>query len=133
VQRNEYERFARQIARRGDHALVLSGVATMFLAGAIRHVIAARGNELPGYPGEFYHRDTATEDIELTFAFRALGYRPMAPAAARAQTDIMPTWRALRDQRLRWQRGMLDSLLLYRFTRATALDWASRSASTPAP
>ncbi|MFC7276261.1 glycosyltransferase [Paractinoplanes rhizophilus] len=122
VQRNEYERFARQVARRGDNALVLSGVATMFLVAAIRHVTAERGRSLPGYPGEFYHRDTATEDIELTFAFRALGYRPMAPAGARAQTDIMPTRRALHDQRLRWQRGMLDSLRLYGLTRATAVD-----------
>lgn len=122
VQRNEYERFARQVARRGDNALVLSGVATMFLVGAIRHVTAERGHRLPGHPGEFYHRDTATEDIELTFAFRALGYRPMAPAGARAQTDIMSTRRALGDQRLRWQRGMLDSLRLYGITRTTAVD-----------
>lgn len=122
VQRMEYERFARQVNRRGDNALVLSGVATMFLVGAIRHVTAERGHALPGYPGEFYHRDTATEDIELTFAFRALGYRPMAPAGAKAQTDIMPTRRALGDQRLRWQRGMLDSLRLYGLNRLTALD-----------
>src|SRR6185503_16317272 len=85
LQRNEYERFARQIGRGGDNALVLSGVATLFDVSAIRNVIAARGGRLPGYPSEFYHRDTATEDIELTFAFRALGYRPMAPAQARAQ------------------------------------------------
>lgn len=124
VQRNEYERFTRQIGRKGDNALVLSGVATMFTVSAIRRITAARGYDLPGYPGEFYHRDTATEDIELTFAFRALGYRPMAPAAARAETDIMPTWKALKDQRLRWQRGMLDSLLLYGLTRATAADLA---------
>ena len=122
LQRNEYERFARQIGRGGDNALVLSGVATLFDVGAVRAVIAARGQSLPGYPGEFYHRDTATEDIELTFAFRALGYRPMAPASARAVTDIMPTWKALRDQRLRWQRGMLDSLRIYGLTRATAAD-----------
>lgn len=121
-QRMEYERFARQVNRRGDNALVLSGVATMFLVGAIRHVTAERGHALPGYPGEFYHRDTATEDIELTFAFRALGYRPMAPAGAKAQTDIMPTRRALGDQRLRWQRGMLDSLRLYGLNRLTASD-----------
>lgn len=126
VQRNEYERFARQVNRRGDNALVLSGVATVFLVGAIRHVTAERGHRLPGHPGEFYHRDTATEDIELTFAFRALGYRPMAPAGARAQTDIMPTRRALADQRLRWQRGMLDSLRLYGITRATAVDAAKQ-------
>jgi poly-beta-1,6-N-acetyl-D-glucosamine synthase len=124
LQRNEYERFARQIGRGGDNALVLSGVATLFDVAAIRKVIAARGDDLPGYPGEFYHRDTATEDIELTFAFRALGYRPMAPASARAQTDIMPTWKALKDQRLRWQRGMLDSLRIYGLTRATATDLA---------
>lgn len=122
LQRNEYERFARQIGRSGDNALVLSGVATLFDVSAIRKVLAARGDTLPGYPGEFYHRDTATEDIELTFAFRALGYRPMAPAAARAQTDIMPSWTALRDQRLRWQRGMLDSLRIYGLTRATSAD-----------
>jgi biofilm PGA synthesis N-glycosyltransferase PgaC len=124
LQRNEYERFARQIGRSGDNALVLSGVATLFDVSAIRKVIAARGSELPGYPGEFYHRDTATEDIELTFAFRALGYRPMAPASAKAQTDIMPSWKALKDQRLRWQRGMLDSLRIYGLTRATGADLA---------
>jgi biofilm PGA synthesis N-glycosyltransferase PgaC len=122
LQRNEYERFARQIGRSGDNALVLSGVATLFDVSAVRRVLAARGNALPGYAGEFYHRDTATEDIELTFAFRALGYRPMAPASARAQTDIMPSWKALKDQRLRWQRGMLDSLRIYGLTRATAAD-----------
>lgn len=122
LQRNEYERFARQVARRGGKALVLSGVATMFEVSAVKHVIAGRGHSLPGYEGEFYHRDTATEDIELTFAFRALGYRPMAPADARALTDIMPSRKALRDQRLRWQRGMLDSLLLYGVTRATVGD-----------
>ncbi|MEJ3744285.1 glycosyltransferase family 2 protein [Actinomycetes bacterium KLBMP 9797] len=124
LQRNEYERFAGQVARRGDKALVLSGVATMFEVSAIKHVISERGQLLPGYGGEFYHRDTATEDIELTFAFRALGYRPMAPASARALTDIMPSRKALRDQRLRWQRGMLDSLRLYGVTRATVGDLA---------
>jgi biofilm PGA synthesis N-glycosyltransferase PgaC len=127
VQRNEYERFARQISRRGDQALVLSGVATLFLVSAIRRVTAARGHRLPGHPGEFYHRDTATEDIELTFAFRVLGYQPLAPTGARAQTDIMPSWGALRDQRVRWQRGMLDSLLLYGWTKATWLDWVKQT------
>ncbi len=127
LQRNEYERFARQIGRSGDNALVLSGVATMFDVSAVRAVLAARGNTLPGYAGEFYHRDTATEDIELTFAFRALGYRPMAPADARAQTDIMGTWGALKDQRLRWQRGMLDSLRIYGLTKATGADLARQA------
>lgn len=122
LQRNEYERFARQVRRRGDNALVLSGVATMFTVASLRHIQAERGHTLPGHPGEIYHRDTATEDIELTFAYRTLGYRPAAPAQALALTDSMPTWKALRDQRVRWQRGMLDSLRLYRITRHTIGD-----------
>jgi len=112
LQAAEYDRFSRQVANR-QAAIVLSGVATLFEVRSIRKIIAARGNRLPGYRGEFYHRDPATEDIELTFAFRALGYRPAAPVAAVAWTDTMPTWRALRDQRIRWQRGMLDTLRLY--------------------
>ncbi|WP_426513168.1 glycosyltransferase family 2 protein [Dactylosporangium sp. McL0621] len=124
LQRNEYARFARQVARRLDKALVLSGVATLFSVRLIRDILDARADgRLPGYPGELYHRDTATEDIELTFAVQALGYRPVAPAKATALTDSMPTWQALKDQRIRWQRGMLDSLRLYGWNRRTAGNW----------
>ncbi|GAA0708999.1 glycosyltransferase family 2 protein [Dactylosporangium roseum] len=130
LQRNEYTRFARQVARRMDKALVLSGVATLFQVRVIREVLAARGDgRLPGYPGELYHRDTATEDIEMTFAVRALGYRPVAPAKATAVTESMPTWRALRHQRLRWQRGMLDSLRLYGLNRRTFGTWVRQAAT----
>jgi len=129
LQRNEYARFARQVARRMDKALVLSGVATMFHVRLIRDILAARADgTLPGYPDELYHRDTATEDIELTFAVYALGYRPVAPARATALTDSMPTWKALKDQRLRWQRGMLDSLRLYGLTRRTLGNWVRQVA-----
>jgi biofilm PGA synthesis N-glycosyltransferase PgaC len=39
----------------------------------------------------------------------------------------MPTWRALKDQRLRWQRGMLDSLRIYGLSRATGMDLARQA------
>lgn len=124
LQRNEYERFARQVSRGRNRARVLSGVATMFTVSSMRHVLHERGRSLPGHAGEFYHKDTATEDIELTFAYWALGYRPAAPHYARAQTDSMPTWKALKDQRERWQRGMIDSLRLYGMKRYTVGDFA---------
>ncbi|MDG6101092.1 glycosyltransferase family 2 protein [Dactylosporangium aurantiacum] len=129
LQRNEYTRFARQVARRMDKALVLSGVATLLQVRVIRDVLIARGQgRLPGYRGELYHRDTATEDIELTFAIQALGYRPVAPSKATATTESMPTWQALKDQRLRWQRGMLDSLRLYGMNRRTFGTWVRQVA-----
>jgi poly-beta-1,6-N-acetyl-D-glucosamine synthase len=114
LQRNEYTRFARQISRKQERAQVLSGVGSMFPVRLIREVMRARRDgRLPGKGDEFYHAWTATEDIELTFAIKKLGYTPLAPDRCRALTDTMPTFRKLYDQRIRWQRGMLDSIYLY--------------------
>ncbi|HEX6500210.1 MAG TPA: glycosyltransferase family 2 protein [Micromonosporaceae bacterium] len=114
LQGNEYARFSRWVWRKGGRAVVLSGVATLFRVPVVRQVLAARAlGILPGYPAEFYHRDPATEDIEMTFAIRALGYRPRVAPGFDAVTDSMPNVRALVLQRVRWQRGMLDSLRLY--------------------
>jgi biofilm PGA synthesis N-glycosyltransferase PgaC len=118
AQAAEYSRFAQQVMARG-RAIVLSGVATLFDVSALLHVKRERGRGLPGYVGEIYHRDPATEDIELTFAFWKLGYVPAAPRGAVAWTDTMGSWKALRNQRVRWQRGMLDTLRLYGFNRLT--------------
>lgn len=113
VQRSEYTRFARMVSRKG-RAQVLSGVGTMFPVWTLWQIKQARtAGVLPGPADTVYHPGTATEDIELTFAVRKLGYKPVAPDACRAQTDTMPTAKALFDQRIRWQRGMLDSIRLY--------------------
>ncbi|MEV4544709.1 Glycosyltransferase, catalytic subunit of cellulose synthase and poly-beta-1,6-N-acetylglucosamine synthase [Micromonospora echinaurantiaca] len=114
LQGNEYARFSRWIWRKGGKAIVLSGVATLFPVPVVRRIMAARASgDLPGYPGEFYHRDPATEDIEMTFAVQSMGYRPRVAPGFDAITDSMPTVQALITQRVRWQRGMLDSLRLY--------------------
>lgn len=119
LQRNEYSRFTRQIKRNGSRARVLSGVATLLRVDVIRHVINARTNgQLPYSPG-LYHYGCATEDIELTFAVRRLGFRPVAPFRCVAVTDTLGTTAGLWHQRVRWQRGMLDSLRLYRLGRDT--------------
>lgn len=120
MQGNEYARFALQVTQR-QKAIVLSGVGTLFRVTLLQEILAARASgRLPGYAGELYHRDTATEDIELTFAVKTLGYTPLAPKEAVVWTDAMPTWKALKDQRIRWQRGMIDSLRLYGLSKFTA-------------
>lgn len=124
LQSNEYARFSRWVWRKGGKAVVLSGVGTLFRVSVVRQVLDARGRgDLPGYPGEFYHRDPATEDIEMTFAIQALGYRPRVAPGFDAVTDSMPTVEALVAQRVRWQRGMLDSLRLYGLRRWNAGNW----------
>jgi poly-beta-1,6-N-acetyl-D-glucosamine synthase len=119
LQRNEYSRFARMTSRKRGRAQVLSGVATILPVRLIRRILAARAaGELPASAG-VYHTACATEDIELTFAVRALGYRPVAPDRCWAITDALESSRALVSQRDRWQRGMLDSLRLYGVRRWT--------------
>jgi cellulose synthase/poly-beta-1,6-N-acetylglucosamine synthase-like glycosyltransferase len=120
LQRNEYARYAREIGRRGDRASVLTGTATLFRVDVLRSIAAARGRRLPGPPGRVYDPGALTEDNEITLAVRTLGATTVSPQPCGVLTEIMPTWRDLWRQRLRWQRGALENLRAYGLTRVTA-------------
>lgn len=112
LQRNEYARYQRQIARRHDDALVLTGTATLHRVDVLRHLDVIRG--------EVYDRTALTEDNEITLAIKTLGLRCVSPADCLVETEVMPSWRDLWNQRLRWQRGALENLQTYRLTKVTA-------------
>ena len=67
-----------------------------------------------------------TEDNELTLALKSLGAGMTSPPQCRVTTEVMPTWRDLRRQRLRWQRGALENVGAYGFTRTTARYWGQQ-------
>lgn len=119
LQRNEYCRYAREIARRRGHATVLTGTATLFRVRVLREVAGARGDVLPGRRGSVYDTLALTEDNEITLAIKTLGHRTMSPAACRVHTEVMASWHDLWQQRLRWQRGALENLRAYGLTRVT--------------
>ncbi|MFC4942810.1 glycosyltransferase family 2 protein [Pseudonocardia sp. GCM10023141] len=119
LQRNEYARYGREVARRNGRAVVLTGTATLFRAEVLREVAAARGARLPGRPGTVYDLAALTEDNEITLAIKTLGYGAASPRECRVITELMPTWRALWHQRLRWQRGALENLRAYGLTPVT--------------
>lgn len=123
LQRNEFVRASRLVPRRAS-LWVLSGTGTMFRARVLREVGRERGSTLPGRRGEFYHSRSITEDYEITLAVKTLGWRCIAPPGCTASTEIMPTWRALFRQRLRWQTGTLTALRSYGMTRVTWTNWA---------
>ena len=131
LQRMEYVRYARQLARRADsRAFVLTGTATAFTAATMREVgEARRTGRLPGGtadgPAVYYHEQNITEDSELTLAVKTLGYQCLSPMECWVSTEVMPTWRALWRQRLRWQRGALENLRAFGLTRVT-LPYAAR-------
>lgn len=125
-QRNEYVRYARDLRRRRGRVFVLTGTASLFRSRALRAVAAERGRLLPGVPGDVYDTVALTEDNELTLALKCLGALVVSPAECTVVTEVMPTWRALWAQRLRWQRGAVDNLGAYGLRPQTLRYWAQQ-------
>lgn len=125
-QRNEYARYARDVARKRGKTLVLTGTATVFTAECLREVVAGRSSgRIPG-TGEIphvYDTKALTEDNELTFALLHLGYKIIAPVECGLTTEVMETWRDLWRQRYRWKRGAIENNWHYGVTRYTAKYW----------
>jgi poly-beta-1,6-N-acetyl-D-glucosamine synthase len=122
IQRNEYIRYARQVARRRQ-VPVLSGTGTLFRVSSLRQIAAERGTRLPGIAGEFYSSQSITEDDEITLAMKTLGHRCVAVEGCETTTEVMPTLRDLWKQRLRWQKGALSDLRGYGLSAVTSVYW----------
>ncbi|MCL3817951.1 glycosyltransferase family 2 protein [Aeromicrobium wangtongii] len=123
LQRNEYIRYGREIRRRRGLVFVLTGTASLFRPRALRAVAASRGLFLPGRTGDVYDTTSLTEDNELTIALKSLGALMVSPAECTVVTELMPTWRTLWAQRLRWQRGAVENLGAYGITPQTFRYW----------
>ncbi|MEV5610298.1 glycosyltransferase family 2 protein [Streptomyces sp. NPDC052225] len=126
LQRNEFARYARDVARLDGKCLVLTGTAAVFPVRVLREISAARlAATLPTGDGAggVYDTTVLTEDNELTFAVKHLGYDVISPAACTLVTEVMPTWRALWRQRLRWKRGAVENCFQYGLTRVTWRYW----------
>jgi len=126
MQRNEYNRYSRQLKSRHGRVFVLTGTASIFRADALLDVAAARGVFIPGETGRVYDTAALTEDNELTLALRSLGGSMTSPQECRDTTELMPTWRNLWIQRTRWMRGALENLAAYGFTHATLRYWGQQ-------
>ena len=125
-QRNEYSRYSRDIRRRRGRVFVLTGTASVFRPAALRTVAQSRGSSIPGARGDVYDTAALTEDNELTIALKSLGALMISPSQCTVVTEVMPSWRALWNQRLRWQRGALENLGAYGLRPKTFRYWAQQ-------
>jgi cellulose synthase/poly-beta-1,6-N-acetylglucosamine synthase-like glycosyltransferase len=125
-QRNEYIRYSREMRRRRGRVFVLTGTASIFRPAALRTVASSRGHSIPGTCGDVYDTAALTEDNELTIAIKSLGGLMVSPAKCTVVTELMPSWRELWAQRLRWQRGALENLGAYGITSQTFRYWAQQ-------
>lgn len=122
-QRNEYTRYSRDIHRRRGRVFVLTGTASAFRPRGLRTVAESRGTRIPGRRGDVYDTAALTEDNELTLALKSLGGLMVSPNECSVVTEVMPTWKQLWHQRLRWQRGALENLGAYGLTPQTTRYW----------
>lgn len=122
-QRNEYTRYSRDIHRRRGRVFVLTGTASAFRPRGLRAVAESRGTRIPGRQGDVYDTAALTEDNELTLALKSLGGLMVSPTQCSVVTEVMPTWKQLWHQRLRWQRGALENLGAYGVTPQTTRYW----------
>lgn len=125
-QRNEYIRYSRTIKRRRGRVFVLTGTSSMFRPAALEAVAQSRGTVIPGRPGDVYDTSALTEDNELTIALKSLGALMVSPERCTVVTELMPDWRALWRQRMRWQRGAVENIGAYGLTPATARYWGQQ-------
>jgi cellulose synthase/poly-beta-1,6-N-acetylglucosamine synthase-like glycosyltransferase len=126
LQRNEYARYARDVRRLQGKCLVVTGTAAMFRAATLRRISEARlDGRVPRGDGRggIYDTTVLTEDNELTFAILHLGYQVLSPKECTLTTEVMPTWRALWNQRLRWKRGAIENCVQYGVTGITWRYW----------
>ncbi len=132
LQKNEYVRYARKLARRHGRALVLTGTGSILRVRVLREVIAAcRSGQLPddGVSRSVYDIEALTEDNELTLSVKALGYRVLSPKDCQVFTALMPTYSFLYQQRRRWQRGAMENLMSHGLHSYTAPYIAKQVAS----
>jgi hypothetical protein len=104
----------------------MTGTASIFRSRALKTVAAERGHRLPGVQGDVYDTLALTEDNELTIALKSLGGLLISPSECTVVTELMPTFKTLWNQRLRWQRGALENIGAYRLTRETSRYWAQQ-------
>ncbi|MEV5612408.1 glycosyltransferase family 2 protein [Streptomyces sp. NPDC052225] len=120
LQRMEYQRYALEIRRKKNEAVVLTGTGTLFRASVLREVREARLAGTIGGGEGHYSLASLTEDDEMTKAVKTLGHRTVSPDGCWLTTEVMPSVRKLWHQRLRWQRGALENLRDYGWTSVTA-------------
>lgn len=123
LQLMEYWRYRRQIHRNGDRAFVLSGTASVFLAGTLKAVKEGRNDgRLPNGGESYYDINGRTEDNEMTLALLKLGYDcPVADVFS--VTDVMEKVDKLVNQRERWYNGALVNLKAYGWSLPWYMRW----------
>lgn len=121
IQKAEFATWTQTALDRGS-TTVLAGTGCAIRGEALRRVAQIEDREGP------WSYTSATEDFELTYRIRQLGYVCIVSPTVRAYTDSMKTVKSLWGQRMKWQVGTVQDLISFGFNRLTARDWLQQAA-----
>lgn len=99
---------------------VLAGTGCIFNNEALKAVARRDDREAP------WSYTSATEDFELTYRIRELGYYCHISPTVRAYTDSMHDLKSLWAQRMKWSVGTQQDLLTFGVNRLTLRDWGQQ-------
>ena len=117
LQRAEFSKWTDVALRRGRRTSVLAGTACALNNDALKEVMQRTGRDAP------WHTASMVEDFELTYRMRELGWETKVSATVRAYTDAMTDLRSLWAQRMKWQTGTVEDLLVFGLNERTRVDW----------
>lgn len=116
LQRAEFAKWTTTGLRRGWTS-VLAGTGCMIRNSALREVAARDDRQGP------WSYDSMVEDFELTYRIREMGFMCQISPTVRAYTDAMKSTNTLWAQRMKWQVGTVEDLLMIGVNRLTIIDW----------
>ncbi|MFT4471415.1 glycosyltransferase [Arthrobacter sulfonylureivorans] len=119
LQKAEFATWTDTALQRGRTS-VLAGTGCAISGEALRRVAARDDREGP------WCYTSATEDFELTYRIRELGFYCQVSPTVRAYTDSMKDLRSLWNQRMKWQVGTVEDLLHIGVNRLTIRDWGQQ-------
>jgi cellulose synthase/poly-beta-1,6-N-acetylglucosamine synthase-like glycosyltransferase len=120
LQRAEFAKWTTTGLRRGWTS-VLAGTGCAIRNSVLKQVAARDDRDGPWSYGSM------VEDFELTYRVREMGYVCQISPTVRAYTDAMKTAKSLWAQRMKWQVGTVEDLLMLGFNRLTAIDYLQQA------
>lgn len=124
LQRAEFAKWTDVALRRGRRTTVLAGTACA-LRNAPLHSLADRRARAGGEVGPWIET-SMVEDFELTYRLREKGWETKVSGSVRAYTDAMTSLRSLWAQRMKWQTGTVNDLLVFGYSPLTRRDWVQQ-------
>lgn len=119
LQKAEFATWTDTALRRGRTS-VLAGTGCAIYGPALVEVASRDDREGP------WSYISQTEDFELTYRIRELGYYCQVSPTVRAYTDSMKDISSLWNQRMKWQVGTIEDLLMIGVNRLTLRDWSQQ-------